>query len=92
MYAATVGLRLFPWTGRVQPYAAAAAGLLVGDRDTASGKSDTDQSAMGRFGGGVDFYLTERVVFEVEAVYVVPFDELDDYPHALFGGGLQYRF
>jgi len=57
-----------------------------------SNQSDRTVRLAFRFGGGLDFYLTEQVVVSAEGSYLMPtgkFDGLDYYTFAL---GLQYRF
>jgi opacity protein-like surface antigen len=45
-----------------------------------------------RFGGGLDFYLTEGVVMSAEASYLMPTGSLDGLDYYVFSLGLQYRF
>lgn len=45
-----------------------------------------------RFGGGLDFYLTENVVISAEGSYLMPTGKLDGLDYYSFGVGLQYRF
>ncbi len=45
-----------------------------------------------RFGGGLDFYLTENVVFSAEGSYLMPTGKLDGLDYYTFSLGLQYRF
>ncbi len=45
-----------------------------------------------RFGGGLDFYLTESVVITAEGSYLMPTGKLDGLDYYTFGLGLQYRF
>ena len=45
-----------------------------------------------RFGGGLDFYLTENVVISAEGSYLMPTGKLDGLDYYTFGLGLQYRF
>lgn len=45
-----------------------------------------------RFGGGLDFYLTENVVISAEGSYLMPTGKLDGLDYYTFAVGLQYRF
>jgi opacity protein-like surface antigen len=45
-----------------------------------------------RFGGGVDFYLTENILVSAEASYLMPTGKLDNLDYYSLGLGLQYRF
>jgi hypothetical protein len=45
-----------------------------------------------RFGGGLDFYLTESIVVSGEISYLMPTGKLDNLDYYSIGLGLQYRF
>jgi opacity protein-like surface antigen len=45
-----------------------------------------------RFGGGLDFYLTENIVVSAEASYLMPTGKLNGLDYYSIGVGLQYRF
>lgn len=45
-----------------------------------------------RFGGGLDFYLTENVVVSAEGSYLMPTGKLSGLDYYSFSLGLQYRF
>jgi opacity protein-like surface antigen len=45
-----------------------------------------------RFGGGLDFYITENVAMSAEVSYLMPTGQLDDLDYYSFGIGMQYRF
>lgn len=84
--------KLYPFTGSLQPYLGAGLGMLIVRRDL-PGLSRTGAPLAGRFGGGVDMYVNENVLLNLEAVYVPPFDGVfRDLDFALFQLGLQYRF
>jgi opacity protein-like surface antigen len=62
------------------------------DRKRAADASEIWVEVAMRFGGGLDFYLTENVVVSAEASYLMPTGKLDDLDYYSIGVGLQYRF
>jgi hypothetical protein len=82
-----------PWTGLVQPYALFGIAWMW-ERQTGfavNGSNENGGFAM-RFGGGIDFYVTENIVLTTDASWVMPTGKLDDLTHATVGGAVQYRF
>ena len=61
-------------------------------RCLASNQTDRTVRLAFRFGGGLDFYLTEQVVVVAEGSYLMPTGKLDDLAYYSFSLGLQYRF
>lgn len=86
-WSLTLNGKLYGLLGRIQPYALFGMGGLVFDH-----KRGDDSAFVARLGGGVDFYLTDHVVFDVEASYAMPAGSLDDLQFATFGVGIQYRY
>ena len=62
------------------------------NRDRAADAGDIWVEVALRFGGGLDFYLTENIVVSAEGSYLMPTGKLDDLDYYTFGLGLQYRF
>lgn len=92
MHFVSMNARWLPLTGRVQPFLSAGVGLLVVERDFVL-SDETDTPAAGRFGGGVDLYLSPRLVLSAEAVYVPPFDEpVRELDFVIVGASLAFRF
>jgi len=96
-------LRLYPFEGRFQPYAFGGAGFMwarLDCRDLSgaafdcgnAGFSDHDVDFAGRFGGGLDIYLTRRVALSGELGYVMPTGGLSDMCFLTFGAQLLFRF
>ncbi len=54
--------------------------------------SDRRVEVAARFGGGLDFYITENWVATGEVSYLMPTGKLDDLDYYSIGIGLQYRF
>ena len=87
----TANGRLYPLHGRLQP------NLLVGlgAMNVESRESNQDVGFVMRFGGGIDFYVTESFVLYLDATYVL--SEGDDrfvsaLDYGSFGWGFRYRF
>jgi len=47
---------------------------------------------LARFGGGLDFYITESIVASAGVDYLLPTGDVEDLDYVSFGWGLQYRF
>lgn len=69
--AYTINARFYPLEGRIQPYALAGLGGENFWINTNYGKTDTMTSFIGRFGGGLDIYLTQNLALSGEFTYVV---------------------
>ena len=66
--------------------------VVVVTGPTASGKTSLAIELALRFGGGIDFYLTETILVSAEASYLMPTGKLDGLDYYSIGLGLQYRF
>ena len=90
----TANAKAFPLTGRVQPFLLLGLGVMDAELEDTVGlgasQSETDFAA--RFGGGLDFYITENVVFSAGVDYLLPTGDVEDVDYVSFGGGVQYRF
>ena len=73
--------------GRIQPYALAGIGLLAFTE-----KRGAELGFVTRIGGGIDLYLSEAVVLDLEIAYLLPAGSLDDYQFTTFSAGIQYRY
>ena len=93
-WSLTANAKGYALTGRIQPYGLLGLGTLylnVEDQ-LGLGLSD-DQAAFAlRFGGGIDAYVTRSIVLNVEASYLLPTGDLDDFPLVPLSGSIQYRF
>jgi opacity protein-like surface antigen len=95
MWALTGNVKVFMWTGRFQPYALMGMGAMQGDSDdqTAIGLGGKESALAFRFGTGLDFYITEKIVATVGLRYVLPGgQDMEDFDYISYGGGIQYRF
>jgi len=90
-------------TGRYQPFVLVGLGFMRMEsktRDASGGAipgpapqaSDRTVKLAMRFGGGLDFYITENVLANAEISYLMPTGKLDDLDYYSIGVGLQYRF
>jgi hypothetical protein len=84
---------------RFQPYLTGGVGFLeqgsrrrLKDIGLSDGGSDQDIEFAGRFGGGVDVYLTQNVSLDVDTAYVIPRGGLSDMQYFSLSGGAQYHF
>ena len=90
----------YPFTGRVQPYGLVGLGLLwlhaihaqaprVGLDDRFD---DHEVGFAGRIGVGIDGYLTQNLLLNVEASYLLPTGDVSDFRMVPISLGVQYRF
>jgi opacity protein-like surface antigen len=93
-WALTGSGKVFLLTGRTQPYFLAGLGVMEFEvEDTVgAGLSETESDLAFRFGGGLDFYITESFVGSVGVDYVLPTGDVEDLDYVSFGAGIQYRF
>ncbi|MCH2173309.1 porin family protein [Myxococcota bacterium] len=90
----TVNTRAYLPFGRFQPYALLGLGLFQSSRTGSLGGVPDGASGTfaGRFGGGVDTYLTRNWVLAAEIAYVLPSGELNPRRFLSATVGMQYRF
>jgi len=96
-------LKLYPFGGRLQPFLFGGAGFLWADLECTdaggasadcaqAGFSDREVEFAGRFGGGLDVYLTRHIAVSGELAYVMPTGDLNDMRFLTFGAHLVLRF
>jgi hypothetical protein len=85
--SATANAKVYPelWTGRVQFYLLGGLGFVTLDVD------EELTELLGKAGGGLDIYLTEHIVANIEMSYALPFEELADFQYVPIKWGLQFR-
>ncbi len=86
-WSLTANAKGYPLLGRIQPYAVAGIGALVFNE-----KRGNDHGFVARMGGGIDVFISDTVVVDLEIVYVFPAGSLDDYQFTTFAAGIQYRY
>jgi opacity protein-like surface antigen len=84
----------YPLTGRVQPYVLGGVGLLWLRLEDAFdfGIEQHEVGFAGRMGGGIDAYLTDNLLLNLETSYLLPAGDLSDYRMIPISLGMQYRF
>lgn len=80
--------------GRVQPYASLGLGIanFELEEDESGATSDNLTEFATRFGGGVDIYITEKILLNAEAVYLSANGSLNGLDFVPILWGVQYRF
>ncbi len=89
-WALTVNGKGYLATGRVQPFVLVGLGVIHGEA-SAGGLSLDDEAFGVRLGAGIDAYTTENLVISIDASYVLPTGNLDDFQYFALGWGLQWR-
>jgi hypothetical protein len=51
-----------------------------------------DEAFAARFGTGIDIYLSERVLMNIDADYVMPTSDIEAFDYVGLRWGFQYRF
>ncbi len=102
LFSVALGMKVFPLARlfepssiyqRVQPYVTAAPSWQWAQiRGFGSGLNEDDGGFAGRFGAGLEIYLTNRFVLTGDASYSLPTGGAGDFNYGSFGGGLQWRF
>ncbi len=93
LYSSVRG-KIYPLTGRFQPYAMGGIGILttiVTNRDGQKPRDDRADWAF-RGGAGMDVYITENWLIGAEASYVATVGNVKNLNYAVFGLGVTYRF
>ena len=94
-WTGTVNAKFFALTERFQPYGLLGIGAMRAEAKAKGpgGSAKTDDTDLAfRFGGGVDSYITENWLINLEVSYVRPTGDVDDINYYSLGGGIQYRF
>jgi hypothetical protein len=92
----TANARLFGLTGRFQPYALFGVGILIVNTELklpdVPKPFKVEAGFTGRFGGGLDFYLSEHKVLNLEGTYLTPSAKVKGENYGTVGASFQYRF
>ena len=98
----TANLKLYPGDWRVQPYALAGVGALYATNTCklngvaldclTAGISDDETAFAGKFGGGLDVYLSPHVALNGELAYVMPTQDLSGFRYLSYTASLVFRF
>lgn len=107
LFTTTANLKLILPTGRLQLFGLAGFGLFhntsrdlrlrhvdppTGVELNQSFGDDSGFEFVVRTGGGADFYITEQVIMNIEASYVIPFGRFDHLDYLTLGIGFRYQF
>jgi hypothetical protein len=87
-YIVTANGKLYLPLGRVEPWAMAGVGFLSIDPK----HSKSHESIAFRFSSGFDVALTRHVSIYLEAAYVLPTGDVEDYAYSTYGAGVLFRF
>jgi opacity protein-like surface antigen len=87
----TGNLKAYLPLGRFQPFVLAGVGLSYVEFEVAS-IDGSDTAFAARFGGGIDFYLTDALALQLSSSYVLQTGDLDGLDYVSLIAGLQYRF
>jgi opacity protein-like surface antigen len=102
-YTVTLDAKLYPFTGRFQPFVDLGLGLI--DLDSRDNQTIVvssvaygpevnlnDHELVARFGGGLDFYINETWGMNFTASYVTPAATLHHFNYTSLNAGFFYRF
>lgn len=94
----TANLRGYPLTGRFQPYAAFGLGMAnvrytpTPNVQAFVNQTDTGNGLVVRFGGGLEYYLSERHALYADGAYMLTTGAIDGNDYGTFGLGVMTRF
>jgi len=91
LYYIGANARIYPVGVWIQPYALIGVGLLYGRLDTAIGDADETAAAF-RLGAGTEIPVFDRLRLTLEASYVIPTGDLEDFDYASVGAGIIWYF
>ena len=89
-------VKLFPFafvlTDRIQPFLMAGPGFTWLQLDVGPLGTADDLGFSARFGGGIDFYITDNVALQASSSYVLTTGDLDGADYISLVTGIQYKF
>jgi opacity protein-like surface antigen len=92
----SLNAKFFLLKKRWQPYGLLGASLLIFNTEIFDDQFkkpwNVDYGFAPRFGGGLDFYISEHWIVYAEGTYIVPVGVTDGANMGTVGGGFQYRF
>ena len=95
MWSGWFNAKVYPlarWTGFIQPYALAGVGYQWADVHSNPPNDLHANVIAGRFGGGIDWFLTEHLFVTTDAAYILPGGDEKSLEHINLGGAVGYRF
>ena len=94
LWTTSLNAKLYPaarWTGFMQPYLLAGVGWMW-ERTNGGGADTSDNGFLARYGGGIDWFLTEHLYLTTDAAYLQPNGRVTRFDQVVVGGALNYRF
>ncbi len=94
LWTGNLNAKLYPaarWTGFVQPYVLAGIGAMF-ERTSSGGNGSSDSGFMARYGGGIDWFLTEHLYLTTDAAYLQPNGHVTRFDQVVVGGAVNWRF
>jgi Outer membrane protein beta-barrel domain len=95
-YAITFNAKFYPLDGPIQPFlGVGVGGIHLKEKvvlNSGARIRESESDGLFRFFGGLDLPLTEHVILNMEAAYLLPTDDLSDLEIATMGGGLTFLF
>jgi opacity protein-like surface antigen len=91
-WTATLNVKPYLLTGRVQPFLLVGVGAMQATLDPNFGSEQDETDFAARFGLGTDIYITRNLYAALDVSYVLPADDLEDFDYFSFGWGLGFRF
>lgn len=91
----SVRTKVYATQSRLQPYATVGAGILattINKSNNIEGINKAQSDWAFRFGGGIDFYLTENWALNAEATYLWTVGDVKQLDYSSIGLGILYRF
>ena len=95
-YAVTANTKFYPLTGSLQPFAGLGLGAfranLEGTGRSGQRINQSSTEFVFRLAGGLDYFLSENLVLNLEASYLAPGGELTNLDYGNFSAGVTFRF
>jgi len=94
IWSGWLNAKLYPaarWTGFIQPYALVGLGWVF--EDTSGGGNNRNRNDIAqRYGGGIDWFVTEHLYLTTEAAYLDPRGDVNQLNNTYVGGAINWRF
>ena len=91
IFTFTMNVKAYAMTGRIQPFGLIGLGLAR-VKVEASGTGLTETDFVTRFGGGVDYWVSQEWALTLSALYILPTGSLSDLQYLQLNWGFEHRF
>lgn len=95
-YLVTVGPKFYPLTKSLQPFVGVGFGVIRTEIEGTSSSGvpvdDGSTDSVFRIAGGIDYFLSENLVLNLEAAYISPGDGAEGLDFGNLSAGLSFRF